>query len=275
MEQRVKELIVGGVRAVFNDQAGGESPVVRRTDGLFGPASIAWRVHGDVTTMMVGGIAALLLQMLHPAVLAGVWDHSNFRNDMLGRLRRTARFIAVTTYGGRDEAERAIERVRRIHDVVQGTLDDGQSYSASDPELLGWVHATETLCFLDSWRRYGEPDMPLSEQDRYFDEVARVARRLGAVSVPTSRSETIGYIEAMRPSLRVDARTREIARVLRYHRPESLAALPVQQMVFQAGIDLLPAWARRMHGFRSSGLTRPLVDGSTLGMARMLRWAFR
>jgi uncharacterized protein (DUF2236 family) len=117
--------------------------------------------------------------------------------------------------------------------------------------------------------------MPLSEQDRYFDEVARVARRLGAVSVPTSRSETIGYIEAMRPSLRVDARTREIARVLRYHRPESLAALPVQQMVFQAGIDLLPAWARRMHGFRSSGLTRPLVDGSTLGMARMLRWAFR
>ena len=92
-----RQAIVSRVRAVFNDRARGEKPVVRRPDGLFGPQSVTWRVHGDVTTMMVGGVAALLLQMLHPAVLAGVWDHSNFREDMLGRLRRTARFIALTS----------------------------------------------------------------------------------------------------------------------------------------------------------------------------------
>jgi hypothetical protein len=74
-------------------------------------------MHGDVTTMMVGGIAALLLQMLHPGVLSGVWDHSNFRGDMLGRLRRTARFISITTYAGRKDAEAAIAKVRAIPNV--------------------------------------------------------------------------------------------------------------------------------------------------------------
>ena len=91
MRQLVKGILVDSVRAVFNDRARGERPVQRRDDGLFGRQAVAWRVHGDVAAMMVGGVAALLLQMLHPAVLAGVWDHSNFRQDMLGRLRRTLR----------------------------------------------------------------------------------------------------------------------------------------------------------------------------------------
>jgi uncharacterized protein (DUF2236 family) len=121
MPQSLKRLLAARVRAAFNDPVKGERPVERRDDGLFGPGSAAWRVHGDVTTMMVGGTAALLLQMLHPAVLAGVWDHSNFRADMHGRLRRTARFIALTTYGSRDEAEAAIAHVRAIHRRVTGT----------------------------------------------------------------------------------------------------------------------------------------------------------
>ena len=97
MQQMVKDLIVERVRSFFNDRSHGEQPVKRSHDGLFGPNSVAWKVHGDVATMMVGGVAGLLMQMLHPAVLAGVWDHSNFRQDMHGRLRRTARFIALTT----------------------------------------------------------------------------------------------------------------------------------------------------------------------------------
>jgi uncharacterized protein (DUF2236 family) len=121
----IKDAIAAQVVALFNDRSRGDKPVVRRTDGLFGPGAVARRVHGDVTTMMVGGVAGLLLQMLHPAVLAGVWDHSNFRADMHGRLRRTARFIALTTYGGQTEAEAAIARVRAVHDHVRGTLPNG------------------------------------------------------------------------------------------------------------------------------------------------------
>src|SRR3984957_6658576 len=131
--QPLKRAIASEVVAIFNDQSRDEKPVVRSADGLFGPKSVVWRVHGDVTSMMVGGIAALLLQMLHPAVLAGGWDHSNFRSDMQGRLRRPARFISLTPYGGRPEAEAAIARIRGIHDHVRGTLPNGSTYSANDP----------------------------------------------------------------------------------------------------------------------------------------------
>lgn len=275
VQQLVRDLIIDRVRSVFNDRARGEEPVRRREDGLFGPGSVAWRVHGDLASMMVGGVAALLLQMLHPAVLAGVWDHSAFRSDMLGRLRRTARFIALTTYGSRDEAEQAIARVRQVHRHVHGILPDGRRYSADDPDLLAWVHVTETLCFLDAWRRFGEPRMSAAEQDRYFGEVAQVALRLGAHAVPVTRAATLAHIEAARPQLRVDARTREVAAILLRQPAQSIALRPVQQLTFQAAVDLLPDWARRMHGLRSSGLGRPIVLGGTRTMAEMLRWAFR
>lgn len=271
----MKRLIIGRVRAVFNDQARGEKPVERRTDGLYGPGSVAWRVHGDVTTMMVGGVAALLMQMLHPRVLAGVWDHSNFREDMLGRLRRTARFIALTTYGSREQAEAAIARVRAIHGQVRGTLPDGTPYSADDPELLAWVHATETLCFLDAWRRFGEPDMSIADQDTYFAEAAIVARALGADPVPETRAGILDHIERTRPRLVVDARAREVASILFRQRAPNPAAAPIQAITFQAAIDLLPAWARDMHGLKASSLSRPVINGGTLGLARTLRWAFR
>lgn len=271
----LKRALVGRVRSVFHDTARGERPVVRSADGLFGPGSAIWRVHGDVTTMMVGGIAALLLQMLHPAVLAGVWDHSNFRADMQGRLRRTARFIALTTYGSRPEAEAAIEKVRRVHGFVRGTLPDGTPYSADDPALLAWVHVTEMTSFLAAWRRYGDPRMAPAEQDRYFGEAAMIGELLGADPVPHSRAEAQALMRTMRGELRVDAHTREVARILLDQPPPSLAAAPVQALAFQAAIDLLPEWARRMHGLSGPGLAAPAVRLGVRGLADTLRWAFR
>lgn len=270
----LKRAIATEVSALFNDKSRGQKPVVRRTDGLFGPRSVAWRVHGDVTSMMVGGVSGLLLQMLHPAVLAGVWDHSNFRNDMQGRLRRTARFIALTTYGGKAEAEAVIARIRGIHDHVHGTLPDGQPYSANDPSLLAWVHVTEATTFLDAWIRYGEPSMSIADQNRYFAEMAQVGSALGADPVPRTRSEARELFRAMQPSMRVDARTREIARLVLMQRVANRIVGPLQALTIQASVDLLPSWARRMHGLSNPRLTLPLVRAGTLGVARTLRWAF-
>jgi uncharacterized protein (DUF2236 family) len=272
--QPLKQAIAARVVAMFNDRTRGERPVRRRPDGLFGPRSVAWRVHGDVTSMMVGGIAALMLQMLHPAVLAGVWDHSRFRDDMHGRLRRTARFIALTTYGAREEAEAAIAKVRAIHGHIRGTLPDGTPYEANDPALLAWVHLTEATSFLDAWIRYAEPRMRLPDQDRYFAEMAVVGAALGADPLPRSRLEARRLMAEMRPALRVDARTREVARLLVTHRTPNRMAEPVQALTVQAGLDLLPDWARRMHGFPSPVLARPLVRAGTFGVAQTLRWAF-
>jgi uncharacterized protein (DUF2236 family) len=273
--RRVKAMIAREIVGMFNDTSRGEKPVVRREDGLFGRQAVAWRVHGDVTSMMVGGVTSLLLQMLHPAVLAGVWDHSNFREDMQGRLRRTARFIALTTFGGRDEAAAVIARVNGIHERVVGVLPDGTAYRARDPKLLAWVHVTEATSFLDAWVRYAEPGMTLTDQNRYFEEMAQVAAALGADPVPRSRGEARDLIAAMRGQLRADARTREVAGIVLRQPARRAVAQPLQSLTMQAAIDLLPEWARRMHGFSGTPvLARPLVRAGTLGVARTLRWAF-
>ncbi|WP_327462771.1 oxygenase MpaB family protein [Sphingomonas sp.] len=269
----IKERIAREVVAIFNDGPRSERPVVRQNDGLFGPASVTWRVHGDVTSMMVGGIASLLLQMLHPSVLAGVWDHSNFRTDMHGRLRRTARFIALTSYGGRGDAEAAIARVRAIHAYVGGTLPDGTPYRADDPELLAWVHVTETISFLAAWRRYAEPGMSAADQDRYFAEMAVLGTALGADPVPRNRTEAQAVIAAMRPQLKVDDRTREVSALVLNPPAQRRALEPALRLTMQAAIDLLPGWAQRMHGLATPAPLKPLIRAGTLGLAQTLRWA--
>lgn len=270
----VRSALVDRVRRVFNDRSRGERPVQRSSDALFAPDSVVWRVHGDVTTMMVGGVAALLLQMLHPAALAGVVDYSNFREDKLGRLRRTARFIALTTYGERNAAEAAIARVRAIHEQVCGTLPDGRPYSASDPHLLAWVHVAEALCFLDSWIRFAEPDMSRAEQDAYFRAFSLIPCKLGAVTVPTSREEAEALLDAYRPELAVSADTLELAELLLSHRLGGPASAAMEKMLAQSAIDLLPPWARQMLGLKASLLTKPVVHAATFAAAATLRWAF-
>ena len=258
---------------VFNDADKGERPVLRRADALFPPDSVAWKVNGDVVTMMIGGVSGLLLQMLHPAVLAGVWDHSDFRADMHGRLRRTAKFIATTTYDHAEAGRAAIDKVNRIHGKLGGVLPDGTPYRVTDPELLAWVHVTETISFLDAWIRYAEPGMPRAEQDAYFAEMARVGEALGADPLPRDRAAAEALIQSYRPRLRADGRTREVAQMVMRQRVGSPAVDAAAGVIMQAGLDLMPAWARRMHDL-PPGLPAPLVQGGALSTARLLRWAF-
>lgn len=271
--EALRRRIAGEVVAFFNDAGRGQEPIKSSPDALCPPKGVAWRVHGDVTSMMVGGIAALLLQMLHPKALAGVWDHSDFEHDMHGRLRNTARFIAVTTYGARAEAEAAIERVRRIHDHVQGTLGDGTPYDANDPRLLAWVHVAGSAMFLDGWVRYGEPGMSLIDMDRYWAEVAPVARMLGADPVPETTADAARLLRSFQPELASDERTATVQKLILRKPPDKLRTLPIQALLMQSAVDLLPDWARRMHGLRSSGFGRPALGAAILGLAGTLRWA--
>lgn len=271
--ESVRRAVRGRITEVFNDPDKGERPVLRRADALFAPDSVAWAVNGDVVTMMIGGVAGLLLQMLHPAVLAGVWDHSDFRADMHGRLRRTAKFIAVTTYDHADTGRAAIDKVNRIHAKLGGTLPDGTSYRVSDPHLLAWVHVTEVTSFLDAWIRYAEPSMPQSRQDAYFAEMAQIAEALGAHPVPRSRAEADDLIQNFRPELRADARTHEVAAMVMRQTVGMPAVDAAAGMIMQAGLHLLPDWARAMHD-QPSGLPRPLMHAAVKRTARFIRWAF-
>ena len=257
---------------LLNDASKGERPILRRADALFAPDSVAWRVNGDIVTMMIGGVSGLLLQMLHPAVLAGVWDHSDFRSDMHGRLRRTAKFIAVTTYDHAEYGIAAIDRVRGIHDRIGGVLPDGTSYRVSDPALLAWVHVTEAISFLNAWIRYAEPDMPAADQDRYFAEMAVVAERLGADPIPQTRHAAEALIQSMRPALRADARTREVARLVLSQSVGAVLTDAASAVIMQAGVDLLPTWAQRMHGLKTPPV--PVVRAGARTLARTLGWAY-
>lgn len=241
--------------------------------GLFGPGSMVWRVHADFSAMMIGGIAALLTQMLHPGALAGVWDHSDWRKNPAGRLKRTAQFVAATTYGGTAQVQTQIARVRAIHDRVAGALPDGTPYSANDPALLTWVHVAEADCFLRGYIAYREPGMPGAEQDRYFAEFARLARALGAMDVPESRRAVAAYFRAVRPQLRYDERTAAVADALLNQPPTNGATAGVQQVLLQAGVALMQPWAAAMHGRETPPLARPAIRLGAGATAEVLRWA--
>src|SRR6476661_6675157 len=159
------------------------------------------RVHGDAS-MFVGGLRALLLQTLHPAAMRGVAEHSDYRHDAWGRLARTSRFLAVTTFGTADDAATAVRAVRTIHERITGTMPDGTPYAASDPHLLGWVHVAEVGSFLRAHDVYGHEPLTGADRDTYVAQTAEVARRLGVVDPPTTEAELAAAIAAYRPELR-------------------------------------------------------------------------
>ncbi|MBX7495578.1 DUF2236 domain-containing protein [Qipengyuania sp. 6B39] len=274
LSEKLRLKLVERVRSVFNDVEGGEQPVPVSDEALFAKDSPIRLVHADIVGMMVGGIRSLLLQMLHPHALQGVLDHSNFREDMHGRLRRTARFIAVTTFGHRDDAHAAIERVNRIHAAVGGTLPDGTRYEATDPRTLAWVHVAEATSFLAAYLRHVRPDMPGHEQDEYYRQFAIIARSLGADPVPLDRREAEVLFRDLRSDLRASPEAREVARLVLTQKPQG-APPAVQALLGAEAVALLPPFARSMLGLERPGLAAFPARAATWGMGRTLRWAFR
>ena len=209
--------------------------------GLLGPDSSAWQVHAHFMAMMVGGIASLIVQALHPRALAGVWDHSSFRDDLGARLGRTAFFIASTTYGGRAMAEQAMERVQRIHRQVNGVDAQGQTYRADDPHLLAWVHLAECTSFMRAYDTHGRPALDAHGQDRYFADMALLGSAMGTGQVPANRAACERALLNYLPELRCDERTRYVLKRLDDYPTEPLYR-PLMKLVVRAAHHSLPAW---------------------------------
>ena len=239
----------------------------------FTPDDPIWRVHADAA-MFPGGIRALLLQSLHPLAMAGVAGHSGYKGDPWGRLQRTSEFLATTTFGTIEHAQEQIARVRSIHDRVRGKAADGRPYSASDPHLLAWVHATEADSFLTAYQRYAVTPLSAAEADRYVEQGGIVARALGVVDPPTTVAALRATIEGYRPELASTAAAREAARFLLVHPPLPLAARPGYAALAAGAVAMLPRWARQPLRLPWLPVTERLVGRPLGGVATStVRWA--
>lgn len=209
--------------------------------GLFGPKSVTWQVHAHFVSMMVGGLSSLLLQAMHPGALAGVWDHSSFRDDLKARLGRTAYFIAATTYGSTAMAQGVLAHVNHIHTLVTGTRPDGVNYSARDPHLLKWVHLAEVISFLKAYCQHGDPSLPLFAQNQYVFEMAQIGEALGATELPRRLDDAQRMLMAYETELVFDDRAREVIALIE-HFPARVQDRPLVRLVIQGAFQALPEW---------------------------------
>jgi uncharacterized protein (DUF2236 family) len=268
-------------RLLFERVAGPEGPDRRRrihdTPGprWFASGRPIREVHGDAS-MFVGGIRALLLQSLHPLAMAGVAGHSGYRSDPWGRLSRTSYFLAVTTFGTAGDAQEMVDRVKAIHERVRGRAADGRPYDASDPHLLGWVHAAEADSFLAAHDAYGARPLTADERDGYVADTAVVARCLGVLDPPVTAAALQSRLRGYRGELQATDAAREAARFLLLEPPLPWAARPPYGLLAAAAVGLLPAYARPLLGLPYLPLVeRTVVRVAGEGMTRSIRWAMR
>ncbi len=212
-------------------------------DSWFGPDSITWLIMSDWSTM-IGGVESLLIQTLHPPTMAGVADHSSYKDDPFGRLHRTSNFIGTTTFRSADEAERMVKMIRKVHTRVTGTTPDGVPYEANDPHNLAWVHCTEVDGFLRAYRRYGSVKITNADADQYVAEMARVGEALGVLDAPRSVHELDERLRTYIPELKFGGQAREAIRWLMFP-PNALGAQAAYGVILTSAINLLPSWARR------------------------------
>lgn len=274
---QLRDLIAGAVRGrVVGPDALERQQAIFDTEGprWFAPGRPIYRVHADAS-MFVGGLRALLLQSLHPLAMAGVAQHSDYRNDPWGRLQRTADFLAATTFGPADVAAAACARVTAVHRHVQGVASDGRPYAANDPHLLRWVHICEVDSFLVAHDRYGDRRLNARQRDGYVDDMARIAEQLGVTDPPRDTASLQRAFGAYRHELRSTPEARDAARFLLAPPLPPVAVAPYAVLA-GAAVGLLPVWTRRPLRLPFLPVAETLaVRPAGQALMQVLRWAMR
>jgi len=246
--------------------------------GLIGPGSMSWEINGDMASVVLGGLGAIVMEILHPSVMAGVQDLSSYQEQPERRGKTTFGYVVTTTFANTQAATRLINVVKRMHGRVEGTRPDGVPYRALDPELIGWVHTCIPWAVMTAYERYNRP-LTDEQKDRYLSEQALIGRMGGANEIPETVADLREYVEAMRPKLAVTQQTLQFFEFLMtmpfgVPLPGPLSR-PAHRFQAEAGMSLMPAWARRMTGFDSLAIERRLVYSPSLAAyARAIRWAF-
>ena len=259
------------VSATIAILAAARNTIVAITDeGLFGPKSVAWRLHAD-PTMLVAAMRALLVQALEPRAVAGVVQHSDYDTDPWGRLERTVTFVLTTTYGDTATAETAAAAVRKIHSRVRGVDPvTGRAYTADDPDLILWVHAVEVHSAVFAYRRFAGL-LSDRDADRYVAEMAAVAELVGlpASMAPRSMGELREYLRSVEGDLVMTDGARDTTRVI-FSPPMPWPLRPLWVVPMAAAVSILPRVARRLYGLPWFHPATPSVRAGVFALTRAL-----
>lgn len=262
----IRSLLRGKVEDRLDDAAqkfltGGPAPRIDFTAPEGEPAlvaadSISWRIFKNPVSLFIGGVTAVLLEFAEPRVRSGVWDHSSFKRDPVGRLRRTGMAAMATVYGARSVAEKMIANVRRMHERVEGETPAGEGYRANDPELLNWVQATAAFGFLEAYSAYVRRLSP-EEKDRFYAEGGAGSALYGATAPPKSQADFKALFDRMAPRFERSGIVFEFLNIMREAEAFPGLARYAQRPLIRAAVELVPWPARQTLGLEDWGL-RPL-----------------
>jgi uncharacterized protein (DUF2236 family) len=237
------------LHSVLYGLSGGQSDFNRpfREEALISAHSVSWRVFKNPVALFVGGTAAVILELAEPSVCAGIWEYSSFRKNPLGRLQRTGLAAMITVYGARSIAEPMIARIVRVHAAIQGKTPAGASYSASDPRLLTWVHATAAFGFGAAYSRYVRP-LDEGELNRLYMEGIPVSQLYGATDPPNSVAAMRNLFESAATHVAPSPVIFEFLKIMRETMAFPRPLHWMQPMLVRAAVELIPDWIRARLG---------------------------
>lgn len=210
---------------------------------LLDPGSVAWRIYKNQIALAIGGVAAVLMEFADPRIRSGVWDHSIYRFDPIGRSQRTGYAAMIGVYGPQDAARRVIAGVNRMHARVSGETPGGTAYAATDPELLDWVSATAGYGFLTAYHRFVRP-VSEADQSRFFREGAPVAELYGVRNKPGSRADFLAMMDRLAPGFEPHPINREFLAIIQSGKAAPTVPRFLHRALARAAVSILPPLIR-------------------------------
>lgn len=203
------------------------------------PDSVHWRVYKNPVALAVGGVAAVLLEFADARIRSGVWDHSTYKADPIGRSRRTGIAAMVGVYGPQSAARRVIQGVNNMHAGVVGATPAGEPYRALEPDLLDWVGATAGYGFLNAYDRFVSP-LTEADKTRFYEEAAPVARLYGVRRSPKSTADFLSMMHALADRFEPHAIVDEFLAIIQSGRAAPGLPGPLHRALARASVSLLP-----------------------------------
>ena len=234
-----------------------------------GPDSVSWQVFKNPVALAVGGICAVLLEFADARIRSGVWDHSVFKTDPIGRSKRTGTAAMVGVYGPQLAARRVIQGVTNMHAKVQGETPSGEAYRALEPELLDWVSATAGYGFLIAYDRFVRP-LTEAEKLSFFAEGETVSGLYGVQEKIRSEEDFDRMMRRLLPRFEPHPINTEFLDIMKSGRAAPGVPKGLQSSIVNAAVSILPVEVRERLGL---GPEYDLTAGGRFAVKAMARIA--